>query len=486
MSESVFIAKQTVMNVQSETAGPTSASRRLGMLCLAVLTLAAACAPRARTPEQQLAHAEAALARGDTAAAILALDTLAASHPQRVDILEALGFAQSGAGNHVAAAFAFVQAAEAAPSRPDYRLYAAGAFLATGDQGAAVQQYRHYLKAAPDNTAIWTSLAELEQERGNRGGALEAWLAAERRDRQPRHQLAIGRLYLAANNLPQAQEWFARAHAGPAASRADALLGLLETALRASRTADAEQLLGELDAIHPDHLDQSHLAPARAQLAAWRARQDELAATAAALDRAAAAPAPTPAEPPAGEPATPAAAAAPHAAEPGEKDLEAAAGDAAPPPPPPEPDLVQQAHAAASAGQWLAATDLYRQALVADPSAAATWLAFSEAAFQAGQSDWARAAANEARRQAPGNPRPAWQFLRVTRDLLPPSEWLREAHAAYREHAQDPDIILTLARGYLQIDNNRRHAGILFQRFLDLAPADHPERAQVGEELRAL
>jgi tetratricopeptide (TPR) repeat protein len=452
-----------------------------------LIGLFSACGPRELTLEERVEQAEAASQAGKTALAIEKWEALTEEYPLRVDFMESLAFAYMEAGEELMAGFTFSRAADEAESQPEFHLYAAESFRTIEDNEAARDQYEAYLGKRPNDRNIWIALAESRQEAGNRSGALEAWLRAERLRADGEIRIRLGKLYLEADNLPQAQSWFARALDQFPATEEDALFGLFETALRSRRTADAEKLLKEIDALNPMRVNESHLASARPQIEQWREHQDEAARAAEAIART-----PAATERPASE-------RRPEDSEATERDDESVAetgptavttDESAPSRPErpsrPSTDRLEQARAANNSGNHAEAVRLYRQLLVDDPSSSVIWRELSEAAHQAGDLGWSQAAANEAMRLDPENPRNVLQYIRVSSDQWTPDRWISEMEAAYRQFPRTPEIVLYLARGYLSLQNNRRNARLLFDEFLRIAPPDHPERPMVEAERNRL
>lgn len=450
-----------------------------------LIGLLSACAPRELTLEERIEQAESTSQAGEIVLAIAKWGALSEEFPLRVDFMESLAFAYMEAGEELLAGFTFSRAADEAESQPEYHIYAAEAFRAIEDDEAARDQFEAYLNKRPNDRNIWISLAESRQQAGNRSGALEAWLRAERLRADGEIRIHLGKLYLEADNLPQAQFWFARALNDFPATEEDALFGLFETALRSSRTADAEKLLQEIDSLNPNRVDASHLASARPQIKQWRERQDEAARAAEAIART-----PATTEQPASE-RQPEETADDVVETATTADATATPGAATEPTQPERPsrrssDPLDQARATMQSGDAAEAVRLYRQLLVNDPTSGTVWRELSEAAHQAGDSGWSQAAANEAMRLDPENPRNVLQFIRVSSEQWTPDRWIREMEAAYRQFPRTPEIILFLARGYLSLENNRRNARLLFDEFLRIAPPDHPERPMVEAERNRL
>lgn len=453
-------------------------------LLAALFSILLGCSKPEPTLEERMTEAQNLQDSGELAEAIQLFESLSAEFPQRVDILESLAFAYIEADQQLLAGFTFTTIAEMVETAPEYRIYAAESFATANDRDAALEQYRAYLQEVPNDRSIWLLLAESLDEAGNRSDALDAYLRVDRLRADGATRIRIGQLYLQANNLSQAQSWFARALNDFPHTEEEALYGLFETAWLSRRFADAEQLLEALEEINPSRVDDSELADAKQQLQEWRRRQDEAAAAAAALaerreqelealevdlDEAAAA---TPAredesrDAPDRQPDTRATetTATTTAAE--------TLGD----------DAGSRARAALNRGNAAEAVRLFRQALVDQPDDASLWRELSDAALQTGDVGWAQAAASEALRLDPDNPRTVLQYIRASSDQWTSDRWMREMETAYRRFPRTPEIILHLARGYLSLENNRRSARLLFDEFLRIAPEDHPERPMVEAE----
>lgn len=449
-------------------------------LMLVLLSTLMACSKPEPTLEERLASVQSLQDAGELQQAIERLEALSAEYPERVDILETLAFSYIESEQQLLAGFTFTTIAEMVESQPEYRIYAAESFASVNDRDAMLEQYRAYLREVPNDRNIWLVLAETLDSAGNRSEALDAYLRVDRLRADGATRVRIGQLYLQADNLSQAQSWFARALNDFPHTEEDALYGLFETAWQSRRFADAEQLLEALEEINPSRIDDSELADAKQQLREWRQRQDEAAAAAAAIaerreretelldiDLAEAAE-PTDREP----------------AETTDRRPERTASEEAPEPGPAtdDDDIRVRARAALVRGNPAEAVRLFRQALVDHPNDAALWRQLSDAALQTGDTGWAQAAASEAQRLDPDNPRTVLQYIRASSDQWTPERWLQEMESAYRRFPRTPEIILHLARGYLSLENNRRSARLLFDEFLRIAPEDHPERPMVEAE----
>lgn len=463
-------------------------------------------------------------AAGGHTPAIQTLENYLAEHPGAFDVIDALAFTASEAGDPMLAAFYFARAAEVDPSQPEYLLYAAAALSESGDRAGAAESYRRYLTIRPADAAVWTALAELNENMGNRSAALDAHLQANRSQPSGASQVAIGRHYLQARNFAQAQSWFAAAAQRNDGYRDEALLGLTEIALRASRFADAEQLVATLDTEFPGAVDQSSLGDVRRQLSTWRRTLAEAEAAVAALS-APPAPAetappaesppepdssPSTPEPPAPDPSTPTeiaasqdtaaevpesptlpvdttsvAAADPTVSEPMEpsetpetpEPVETAA-----PAPQTFDDFLRLARRQVLAGDFSEAIRNFQRALARDSSRPEIWRELSEAQFQNEDHIAAPASASEAMQRAPNEPQYLLQYLRVAAPTMPQQRLVRELEAARLRFPTNPAITLTLARAYDDA-GSRGYAERMYQEFLRLAASNHPNRPEVEDRL---
>lgn len=471
-------------------------------------------------------QAEELLDAGQIENAILILEKSQERAPERVDVLEALAFAYAAKGDPMLASMTFLRISELVPQRPEYRLYAAETLLNAGDPKGAVAQYTSYLEVRPEDRPVWVTLADLYISQGRLNEALDALLAAEQIEARSQQRIAIGELYLRTGNLAQAQAWFARSLEGDSDYRDEALLGLLETAIRSKRFADGEALLAQLDGEYPGRVEQSDLENVRDQLQEWRRRQDAAREAVAALE------AQRPeivlneempssdqpsreqsaGEEPNEEPATVPTARQP-AVIPESAVTEAVAappvqpGGAEPSEPEPAPgetgrvatesyagaipadsaaaDHLSLARARRNEGSLDQAIRHYKKALILNDNQPKVWAELSESYLRAGNDRWAQATASEAMRRDPENPKMVLQFIRAAQRTMESQRLLQEMERAYRNFPNQPEIILVLARAYRDNDNFR-NARLLYQKFIEVVPADYPALAEVEAELRSL
>lgn len=442
---------------------------------------------------------------GQMEGAINLLEGCLEQDPDRVDVLEPLAFAYSANGDPVMAAITFKRIAELVPAQSEYLLYSAESLIEAGDTKGAVDRYEEYLENRPGDRAVWVILARLQADNGRLSEAIEAYLSAEQVEPRAVQEVAIGQLYLRSQNLAQAQNWFAQALQGDMEVRDEALMGLLETAVRAKRFQEAEALLEQIDAEYPGLVNQSPINNVRDQLAAWQQRREAAKAALAELEAqssggivvdepapAAGQPAPEPAveepvamEPPSGSAST--------ATEPVASEPEPAM-PAAPQSPRPmamsrgdeEPDSpLETARQLRQQGQLQEAIREYKRILIQNDNQPLAWAELSEAYLEAGNDRWAQATASEAMRRDSDNPQYTLQFLRAAQRTMDSGRLIQEMEDAYRRFPNQPEVALALARTYAQAQNYR-NARLLYQRVLEMIPQDAPVRGQVEMELQQL
>lgn len=451
------------------------------------------CGEREVPIEELVDQAESMLDAGQIDSAILILERCLERQADRVDVLEPLAFAYSAKGDAVMAAFSFKRIAELVPAQAEYLLYAAESLLEAGDSKGSVACYGEYLAKRPKDRAVWVTLAELHIENGRQSEALEAWLAAEQIESRSLQQVAIGELYLRLGNLAQAQAWFVRALDGDSEDRDEALLGLLETAVRSKRFAEAEALLKQIDAEYPGRVDQSPINSVRDQLAEWNRRRQAAKEALAALEarrveeeqEQQAEQEAIQQEQVAGETGVDESAVTEEPLEEAEAVEEVVVEEPAPPAPALAEDPLSSARRNSREGNFPEAVRQYKQVLIENDNQPAVWAELSEVYLQAGNDRWARATASEAARRDPENPKFVLQYLRAAQRTMNADQVLREMEEAYRRFPDQPEIIVVLARAHSD-QGNLRNARILYRKFLDLTPADYPQRQSVEMELQNL
>jgi hypothetical protein len=114
---------------------------------------------------------------------------------------------------------------------------------------------------------------------------------------------------------------------------------------------------------------------------------------------------------------------------------------------------------------------------------ALTFYDLSRAYYAIGQWQQAELFASEAMRLQPKNIQYRAQYLRAIQKSQSRQRLMEELVAAYEQFPDSPDIALALARGYDKIEQNPRNARVMYETFLELAPPDHPKRAEIEQLL---
>lgn len=493
-----------------------------GFLCGVTLLAGGACAKKPLTPQEVVQEARELARVGQIDDAILRLEAYLRTNPNAVPIVEELANLAIRAGDPMSAALYYDQVASMQPRDPSALIFAASALQEAGDMRGAILRYQQYLQRAPESAGAWAALAELYQSQGQRREAAEAYQQAYQRQNRAVTALQIGDLYLQLGNFAQAQSWFALAaeSVDPDARRA-ALLGLVDTARRANRLQDAAHLTATIDAEYPD----ARLDPAIATfLGPLPAPEPEPEAEPVATAEPEESALPE-AESPEAEPETPLAvdedltdgsllAESPSEPEP----LPVLEPVPLPEPPaesielPDEPELAEAsppeelapaepvwdlrsapyeeqlayAREQRAAGNWLDALQGYTRALTRDDRDPLVWFELSDTHYRAGQLDWARASAQEAARRAPDDAKYALQVIRVQQQNLSAAQLIGLLDGLRQRFPESPEVTLTLARAYRTLTADTRSARVLYERFLDLAPLAHPQRAAAEQELANL
>ncbi len=503
------------------------------------LLVVSGCGPSEPNLEETLEQANQLLESNSTAQAISLLESYNAFDSGEPRVLESLAFAYSSIGNHRSAAESFQSLANLLPEQPEYYLYAAQALKESDQTEDALQAYLDYLEAIPEDAAIQLEVARLNEELQRWDEALNNYLSSYRL--KPRSQVALrlGELFLAKRNYPQARTWYTQAlNLGD--SEAEAMLGLLETALQSRRYQEAIGWMRQLDEKYPGQLDVSPLASARKDLANWQASQAELAEaterigdiSVEAEDEVAESPQRTEVEETESEIVVELETTTPDVEQSDvSSSVENQASDATSgaivevvenpgPPEDTEPseniskedavalseseselrtteneqfidqsnnlsEKLLEAQTARNEGRDTDAIRLYKNILSRNDSRADVWYELSEVYLGQGDLQWADAAALEAIRREPGNVRYTLQHLKIVRQMGENQTLLQELLRARSRFPNYPDITLALARAYMNVARNRRNASILYREFLAQAP-DHPQASIARAELEAL
>lgn len=148
-------------------------------------------------------------------------------------------------------------------------------------------------------------------------------------------------------------------------------------------------------------------------------------------------------------------------------------------------ELIIIAEAATSKHDYEKAIQFYWDALGQTNKRADIWNALSKVYLIDGQSKNAMTTALEATRLNPDNIDYTLDYLRVARRVKKPADFIKELEMAYERFPQNPEITLSLARGYRRISGNNYAAVALYKRFIQIAP-DHPLRREAETELASI
>lgn len=148
-------------------------------------------------------------------------------------------------------------------------------------------------------------------------------------------------------------------------------------------------------------------------------------------------------------------------------------------------ELITRANAAISRRDHEEAIQLYWSALGQTNQRADIWNALSKVYLMDGQAKNAATTALEATRLDPENIDYLLDYLRVVQRVKKPADFIKELEIAYERFPRSPEIALSLARGYHKIGGNDYAAGILYRRFIQMAP-NHPLRREAQAALESM
>ena len=464
----------------------------LAAVCLVI----PGCAEPQPTLEESLRLVNQHLAAGRPEQAISLLESLDAKFSNRIEVLEPLGFLNAEMKNHTVAAGYFIQASRAAPTRREFLLYAAQSYKLANNPQDATNQYYLYLDTNPTDSSIWKNLGELQQESGDMTAAIKAYLESYRHQADGEIAVRLGKLFDLADNQPQAKSWLQTALQLKDGAEENAMLGLLELAIKQKDFTTAVALVKNIDENYPDRLDVSHLASMREELKKWREQQVELyrelkeqeRVTHEFHERASFA-----------DIENKISASSPEA---GPLEIQRipqtmgrntivdrtreSALDVSVAPRTKNPqNLLAEARRHNEAGQYKLAIREYREILRIYDQSAEIWSELAHVYSSVNQPLWARLISMEAIRRDPTNLNYTLQYLDLAPQTQTPQRYFKELLQAKKKFPQSPDITLALARANNTIMDNPRLAAGLYREFLEMA-ADHPKRADVVVELQAL
>lgn len=168
---------------------------------------------------------------------------------------------------------------------------------------------------------------------------------------------------------------------------------------------------------------------------------------------------------------------------PADSTIEAEVYEAAPPMTIEE--LLAEAATAEQQRDYDAAIQYYWQALGQANDRADIWSLLSRAYLIDGQLKNAETAALESLRLDPGNVNTMLDYLRIAQRTKAPRDFLAELETAADRFPQNPEIALSLGRGYERIAQNNIAAARAYSRFIELAPS-HPLRSEAESAIERL
>ena len=127
----------------------------------------------------------------------------------------------------------------------------------------------------------------------------------------------------------------------------------------------------------------------------------------------------------------------------------------------------------------------FKTALIENDNQPSVWGELSRLYLESGNNRWAQATASEAMRREPNNAGFVLLHLRAAIQTMDVNRFTREMEDAFKKFPEDPGILLFIGQASAD-QGNTRNARILFQKFLEFAPADHSQRSTVEMELMEL
>lgn len=477
--------------------------------------------------------------------AIAILDQLNQEFSNNPDIVEALAFAHSRNNDQSTAAFFYEEAARLDPERSDLFLFAASVYENNREFESAIPLYEEYLLSNPSDLLSRKNLANIRLQMNQPESALKTWLEYVDRAGEEytgRDAFQIGQLFQQLGNLPQAQSWYQRALEKDDTADKDALTSLLNLSLADKNWPQVKLIYDYTKQYYPAIAKTPKF---KSALEAWEsiqavkkevAKQAELpktitqetpSETVVASNNETSTPSETPSTTPADSnesststnttdsiQETEAVAVtdtpkqkpytnldgsqtALSVAEIDPTTLPTTETDSAPsgelieiiaddtnstesPVIVDEPG-VQTGKQALASRNYKDAINLFWKEIGAGNTSAENWYGLAQAYELTGQLQQAEVALLESTRQAPEDVRYALEYLRIAYK----TRTLREAFSSIErvlQHFPDhPDVLLSVAKAYETIGNNRREASYYYNRFLQVAP-DHEKFDEIKEK----
>jgi tetratricopeptide (TPR) repeat protein len=350
--------------------------------------------------------------------------------------------------------------------------YAAGEATKAGLFADAANYYTRYLTHEPEDAAAWEALGSINQAQGDTLQALAAYQRALSLDKDKINSPLIINclaLSLERQDIPLAEVYLEALRREQGINSVEVQLGLFELSCIKGAYAQALTALTWLEAHAPDTLAEPSKKDFISATRAWQsAEATRIASIAAEEERIKLAElAQIQAEAEATEQAR-------IMAE--EAAIAAAEAAALNPPAPTCLALTDAAQAKADEGDYAAATTLYWKALAIDSSSAETWQSLSQAALKSGAPEQAEMTALEAQRRDNTNLLYTLNLLDIMQQSATPERLLEELIRAKEAFPQSIELTYDLAHGYETLGHNPRNAKILYEDYLNIAPADHLHR----------
>ncbi|MFT4901942.1 MAG: tetratricopeptide (TPR) repeat protein [Lentimonas sp.] len=256
------------------------------LICLILLPLTCiwltGCTSAQEKKNQQIEEAANLRAQGDNSAALAILEELTETYPNDTVILQHIGQIYGEQGDATLAAFFLEQAYKLAPD--DIELLYQTYLAVKKAQQPTGELLEKLADRDPDAmpSSSWLELGQHLQTQKKTQPALDAYLKGVNPDEATppaSTAVAIGQLFIALDNLPQAQHWFNMATESDSPDSLTALFGLLEIQLRNKNWEGAAAVLVRLDKQFPGAVDASEWASARSELGDWSKAQAEMKTT---------------------------------------------------------------------------------------------------------------------------------------------------------------------------------------------------------------
>ncbi len=150
-----------------------------------------------------------------------------------------------------------------------------------------------------------------------------------------------------------------------------------------------------------------------------------------------------------------------------------------------EPTPLDLARNLALGGKHDRAVTEYLKILAKDLEQAEVWHLLAVSYRAMGKWSDAEAASLEAVRRDPTDIVWTFGYLKAVERARSPERLVMELEKAYQRIPNSPDLVLALARAYIDIEGNARNAAVYYRLFLEMAPS-HPEAFSAEQELAVL